>query len=59
MLDTTKRLEGVNTTQQGIVQLILKLTLISKHSQLETKKMEYWIQTVTKAALKALRWTHV
>ena len=32
---------------------------ISEHSQLETKKREYWIRTVTKEALKALRCTHV
>ena len=31
-----------------MVQLILKLALISKHSQLKTKKMEYWIRIVTK-----------
>ena len=32
---------------------------ISEHSQLETKKREYWIRTVTKEAPKALRCTHV
>ena len=36
MLNTTK--EWVNTTRQRVVQLILKLTLISEHSQLKTKK---------------------
>ena len=42
-----------------VVQPILKLIPISEHSQLETKKREHWIQTVTKEALKALRCTHV
>ena len=42
-----------------VVQPILKLIPISEHSQLETKKREHWIRTVTKEALKALRCTHV
>ena len=41
-----------------VVQPILKLLPISEHSQLETKKREHWIRTVTKEALKALRCTH-
>ena len=32
------RQEETKTIQQGVVQLILKLALISKHSQLETKR---------------------
>ena len=46
-------------TRQKVIRPILKLKPISKHSQLETKKREYWIRTVTTEALKALRCTHV
>ena len=42
-----------------MIQPILKLIPISEQSQLETKKREYWIRTITKEALKALRYTYV
>ena len=38
---------------------VLKLVLISVHSQLETKQKENRIQIVTTEARKALRCTHV
>ena len=38
---------------------VLKLVLISVHSQLKTKQREHQIQNVVKEALKALRCTHV
>ena len=42
-----------------VIQPILKLTPIYEHSQLETKKRECWIRTMTTKSLKALRCTHV
>ena len=59
-----ERNDNLNRNKQGIQVkkdrlTVLKLVLISMHSQLETKKRECRIQTVTIEALKALRCTHV
>ena len=58
------RNHNLHGNKQGIQVKIdcptaLKLVLISVHSQLETKKRECRIQTVTIEALKALSCTHV
>ena len=59
-----ERNDNLNRNKQGIqVKIngptILKLVLISVHSQLETKQKENRIQTVSTEAWKALRCTHV
>ena len=59
-----ERNDNLNRNKQGIqVKIngptILKLVLISVHSQLETKQKENRIQTVITEAWKALRCTHV
>ena len=58
------RNDNLNGNKQGIQvktdgPTILKLILISVHSQLETEERVFGIQAMTTEALKALRCTHV
>ena len=64
----TRRKHGSNNNLNGNKQgtqvktdspTVLKLILISMHSQLETEERVFGIQAMTTEALKALRCTHM
>ena len=59
MLNSSSEKHKLRRQDEKVIRPILKLIPISEHSQLETKKREYWIRTITKEAPKALRCTHV